>query len=64
MPLWHELHERIYAAQPYLFGMTPPLKYAFSKRLHGVKLYNFPPGYRVRDMWFAEGTPGTRPLPK
>jgi peptide/nickel transport system substrate-binding protein len=62
VPLWHELHARIYAAQPYLFGQTPPQKYAFSKRLHGVKLYNFPPGYRVRDMWFAEGTPGTRPL--
>jgi len=62
IPLWHALHARIYALQPYLFGQTPPLKYAISKRLHGVRLYGFPPGYRVRDMWFAEGTPGTRPI--
>jgi peptide/nickel transport system substrate-binding protein len=64
IPLWHALHARIYELQPYLFGQTPPLKYAFSKKLHGVRLYNFPPGYRVRDMWFPEGTPGTRPIPR
>jgi hypothetical protein len=62
MKLWHQLHERIYSLQPYLFGLTPPQKYAFDKELRGVKLYNFSPGYRMRDMYYAEGTPGTRPL--
>jgi len=60
--LWHQLHKRIYELQPYLFGQTPPTKFAFSKKLRGVKLYNFAPGYRMRDMYFEEGTPGTRPL--
>jgi peptide/nickel transport system substrate-binding protein len=62
MELWHQLHARIYELQPYLFAQTPPQKYAFDKHLHGVKLYNFMPGYRMRDMYYAEGTPGTRPL--
>ncbi len=62
IPLWHQLHARIYELQPYLFGQTPPSKFAFSRKLRGVKLYNIAPGYRVRDMYFAEGTPGTRPL--
>ena len=32
--------------------------------LRGVKLYTTSPGYRVRDMYYEEGTPGTRPLPR
>ena len=62
VPLWHQLHARIYELQPYLFGQTPPTKYAFSRKLHGVRLYTASPGYRVREMYFEEGTPGTRPL--
>jgi peptide/nickel transport system substrate-binding protein len=61
---WRALHERIYELQPYLFGQTPPLKIAFNKALRGVKLYNFAPGFRLRDMYYEEGTPGTRPLGK
>ena len=63
MEIWHELHRRIYDLQPFLFGMNVPRKIAFSKQLRGVKLYKFSPGYRLRDMYFEEGTPGTRPLP-
>ncbi len=63
IPLWHALHRRIYELQPYLFGQTPPAKFAIAKRLRGVKLYTSSPGYRVRDMYLEEGTPGTRPLP-
>jgi peptide/nickel transport system substrate-binding protein len=59
---WHELHARIYELQPYMFGQTPPSKIAFHKKLRGVKLYNYAPGFKVRDMYFVEGTPGTRPL--
>jgi peptide/nickel transport system substrate-binding protein len=59
---WHELHARIYELQPYMFGQTPPSKIAFHRKLRGVKLYNYAPGFKLRDMYFAEGTPGTRPL--
>ena len=59
---WHQLHARIYELQPYLFLQSVPQKYAFDKKLHGVKLYAFMPGYRMRDMYYEEGTPGTRPL--
>jgi peptide/nickel transport system substrate-binding protein len=62
IPLWHQLHARIYELQPYLFGQTPPTKYTFSRKLHGVRLYTASPGYRLREMYFEEGTPGTRPL--
>jgi len=60
--IWRQLHARIYELQPYLFGQTPPLKIAFNKRLRGVKLYHFYPGFKLRDMYYPEGTPGTRPL--
>ncbi|MBM3984368.1 MAG: hypothetical protein FJ296_01550 [Planctomycetes bacterium] len=63
IPLWHALHRRIYALQPYLFGQTPPAKFAINRRLRGVKLYTTAPGYRLRDMYWEAGTPGTRPLP-
>ncbi len=61
--IWHQLHSRIYEEQPFLFGWNVPRKIAFSKKLRGVRLYKFSPGYRLRDMYYGEGTPGTRPLP-
>jgi peptide/nickel transport system substrate-binding protein len=57
-----QLHARVYELQPYLFGWNIPRKIAFNKKLHGVKLYKFNPGYRLRDMYYGEGTPGTRPI--
>jgi ABC-type transport system substrate-binding protein len=60
--IWKVLHARIYEAQPYLFGWNVPRKIAFSRKLRGVKLYKFSPGYELRDMYYPEGTPGTRPL--
>ena len=60
--LFMDLHQRIYELQPYMFGWNVPRKIAFNKNLRGVKLYKFSPGYRLRDMYYAEGTPGTRPL--
>jgi len=59
---WRGMHQRIYELQPYLFGQTPPTKVAINRELRGVKLYNFPIGLRLRDMYYEEGTPGTRPL--
>lgn len=60
--IWHEVHRRIYEQQPYLFGWTVPRKVAVNRRIHGLKLYKFEPGYRMRDLYFEAGTPGTRPL--
>jgi peptide/nickel transport system substrate-binding protein len=60
--IWRELHARIYELQPYLFNQNPPYKIGFNKKLRGVKLYNFAPGFRLRDMYYEEGTPGTRAL--
>lgn len=59
--IWRELHARVYELQPFLFGWNVPRKIAFSKRLRGVKLYKFSPGYRLSDMYLEAGTPGTRP---
>ena len=61
--LWHQLHARVYELQPFLFGWNVPRKIAFNKNLRGVKLYKFDPGYRLRDMYYEDGTPGTRPMP-
>jgi peptide/nickel transport system substrate-binding protein len=60
--LFQKLHERIYSLQPYLFSQNPPVKIAFNKDIHGIKLYHFTPGFRLRDMYYEEGTPGTRPI--
>ena len=62
IPLWHAFHRRLYELQPYLFMNAPPRKIALNKKLHGAKMYLFPPGYKLRDMYHAEGTPGTRPI--
>jgi len=60
--LFAQLHQRVYELQPYIFGQNPPLKLAFNKKIRGIKLYHFTPGFRLRDMYYEEGTPGTRPL--
>lgn len=60
--LFHQLHARIYELQPYSFAQNPPTKLAFNKKIRGIKLYHFTPGFRLRDMYYEEGTPGTRPL--
>ena len=63
VPLWHALHRRLAELQPYLFSNCPPRKYAFNRKLHGVKMYQIVPGFKLRDLYYAEGTPGTRPIP-
>ncbi len=62
-PLWRKLQAELYDLQPYLFMNSPPRKFAFNKKLRGVKLYVFAPGFLLRDMYYEEGTPGTRSLP-
>jgi peptide/nickel transport system substrate-binding protein len=60
--IWQKLHRRIYELQPYLFGWNVPRKLAFNKKLHGVKLYKFEPGFSLQDLYYEAGTEGTRPL--
>lgn len=60
--IWKRLHARIYELQPYLFGWNVPRKIAVNKRIHGMKLYKFEPGFRMRDLYFKDGTEGTRSL--
>ena len=60
--LWHEFQRRLYELQPFLFMNCPPRKFAFNRKIHGVKLYLIPPGFKLRDMYYAAGTPGTRPI--
>lgn len=61
--IWYDLHARLYELQPYLFGWNVPRKLAVNKRIHGLKLYKFEPGFRMRDIHLAPGAPGTRPIP-
>jgi peptide/nickel transport system substrate-binding protein len=63
MEIWHEVHQRIYDLQPYLLGWNVPRKIAINKKLHGLKLYKFEPGFRMQDLYYEAGTEGTRPLP-
>lgn len=60
--IFHQLHARLYELQPYLFGWNVPRKIAINRKLHGLRLYKFEPGFRLRDLYYAEGTPGTRPV--
>lgn len=64
--IWHQLHARIYELQPYLFGWNVPRKVAVNKKLRGVKLYNFEPGFSLRDMYYEydPANPDLRPVPE
>lgn len=64
--IWHDLHARIYELQPYLFGWNVPRKLAINKDLRGVKLYNFEPGFSLRDMYYEYDpeNPKLRKLPE
>jgi peptide/nickel transport system substrate-binding protein len=60
--LFQELQAKIYEQQPYMFMLNAPTKLAINRKIHGVKLYKLFPAVRLRDMYYEEGTPGTRPL--
>ncbi len=61
MRTWHELQRRIYELQPYLFGFSPPRKFAYSQKLRGVEFVRPDPNYVARRWYWPAGTPGTRP---
>lgn len=62
--IWRELHARIFELQPYLFGISPPRKFAINKEIRGLQTFVIPPGYSLRRLYYAAGTPGTRTTPQ
>ncbi|WP_145200593.1 ABC transporter substrate-binding protein [Planctomycetes bacterium Poly30] len=63
MELWKTFHQYIYnEVQPYLFGYNVPIKFAASKRIHGIEHSPIDPGYMIREWYFTDpSVPGTRP---
>lgn len=60
MGIWHEIHRRIYEAQPYLFMYNVPRKFGINKNIRGFQAFTPRPGYYPRRWYYPEGTPGTR----
>lgn len=50
--LLRELQAHIHAAQPYMFGVSVPYRFAMSRRVRGVATTAIQPGYTIRD-WFV-----------
>ena len=61
--IWRQLHKVVYDEMPYLFGYNVPRKFAMNQKIRGFKSYPIRPGFSVRDWYYPEGTPGTRPGP-
>ncbi len=58
--IWHQLQRRLYELQPYLWGFSPPRKFAYSQKLRGVEFVRPDPNYVARRWYWPAGTPGTR----
>jgi len=58
--VWMQLQRRLYELQPYLFGFTPPRKFAYSQKLRGVEFVRPDPNYVARRWYWPVGMPGTR----
>jgi len=58
--VWRELQHRLYELQPYLWGFSPPRKFAYSQKLHGVEFVRPDPNYVARRWYLPAGTQGTR----
>ena len=58
--IWRELHARLYALQPYMFGFNAPKKFALNKKIRGFQTVRLDPSYVIRRWYYAAGTPGTR----
>jgi peptide/nickel transport system substrate-binding protein len=57
---WRELQARVYSLQPYLFGFSPPRKFAVNKKIRGVQVVKADPNFVLRRWYYPAGTPGTR----
>jgi peptide/nickel transport system substrate-binding protein len=54
--LFANLQRRVYALQPYMFGVNVPRKFACSKRVRNVECFVLDPGYSIR-RWFVIDPP-------
>lgn len=52
--LGRELHARLYALQPYMYGVKVPNKFAISKRIRNFRTSAIDPGYAIRDWWIVD----------
>ncbi len=50
--LFHELQARIYASNPYMFGLNVPVRFAMSKRVRNFQFFAPDPCYSLR-RWFV-----------
>lgn len=55
--LFANLQRRVYALQPYMFGVNVPRKFAMSKRVRNLECFVLDPGYSIR-RWYVVDPPG------
>jgi peptide/nickel transport system substrate-binding protein len=52
--LMHAIQARLYALQPYMYGVTVPKRYALSRRITGFRASRVDPGFALREWRLAE----------
>lgn len=52
--LMHAIQARLYALQPYMYGVTVPKRYALSRRIAGFRASRLDPGFALREWRLAE----------
>ena len=52
--LFSNLQRRVYALQPYMFGVNVPRKFAMSKRVRNLECFVLDPGYSIRRWYVIE----------
>jgi peptide/nickel transport system substrate-binding protein len=52
--LMHAIQARLYALQPYMYGVTVPKRYALSRRIAGFRASRLDPGFALREWRLSE----------
>jgi len=52
--LMHAIQARLYALQPYMYGVTVPKRYALSRRIAGFRASSLDPGFALREWRLSE----------
>jgi hypothetical protein len=50
----HAIQARLYALQPYMYGVTVPKRFALSRRITGFRASRVDPGFALREWRLAE----------
>ncbi len=58
--LFFDLQRRVYALQPYMFGVNVPRKFAMSKRVRNLECFVLDPGYSIRRWFVVEPAGGVK----